>query len=82
MGDNLPFINYGTGRTAQHINIGNTNQCVLLDDATVKCVGQGSWLGYGDTTDRGKDSALLGDHLPVLNFGTLPTTSMLGIYVP
>ncbi|CAE7197674.1 HERC1 [Symbiodinium natans] len=80
MGDNLPFVNYGTGRTAQHISIGNGFQCALLDDSTVKCMGYGEWLGYGDTTQRGKDSALLGDHLPVLDFGTLPTTSMLGIY--
>ncbi|CAE7949229.1 UVR8, partial [Symbiodinium sp. KB8] len=81
MGDSLPATNYGTGRTAQHITMGNGFQCALLDDATVKCMGYGEWLGYGDTTDRGQDSSLLGDHLPVLDFGTLPTTSMLGTHV-
>jgi hypothetical protein len=48
MGDALPTVDLGTGRTAQQISVGHYGTCALLDDGGVKCwgsvVGQpGAW---------------------------------------
>src|SRR5262245_21110914 len=55
MGDSLPTVNLGTGRTARAIAAGEYHTCVLLDNGTVKCWGLGmsGRLGYGDTANRG-----------------------------
>ena len=49
MGDNLPAIDLGTGRTATQISAGFYHTCALLDDATTKCWGDNGYgqLGYG-----------------------------------
>ena len=39
LGDNLPAIELGSGRTAQQIVAGDYHACALLDDGTVKCWG-------------------------------------------
>ena len=39
MGDNLPFINLGVGKSAKAIATGYHHTCVLLDDDQVKCFG-------------------------------------------
>eukprot|EP00976_Prorocentrum_cordatum_P092823 1189113-Prorocentrum_minimum.AAC.1 len=39
MGDNLPLVSLGTGRTATHIDLGDAHTCVVLDNALVKCWG-------------------------------------------
>ena len=39
MGDFLPSVDLGTGRTATAIAVGNTHSCALLDNASVKCWG-------------------------------------------
>ena len=36
MGDNLPFVDLGTGRTAISLSAGEAHVCALLDDASVK----------------------------------------------
>ena len=36
MGDNLPFVDLGTGRTAVKLAAGDAHVCALLDDASVK----------------------------------------------
>ena len=66
MGDNLPAVNLGTGRTATAITAGNSHTCAVLDNGTVKCWGYNSdgQLGLGDTTDRGDDAGEMGDNLP------------------
>jgi hypothetical protein len=43
MGDALPTVNLGTGRTAQQISVGHYGACALLDDGSVKC--WGSFIG-------------------------------------
>jgi alpha-tubulin suppressor-like RCC1 family protein len=55
MGDCLPTVNLGTGKTAKQISAGSYHTCAILkDDNTVKCWGYGEngRLGYGDTTTR------------------------------
>ena len=41
MGDNLPVIDLGSGKTAKAIAAGYGHTCVLLNDDSVKCVGYG-----------------------------------------
>lgn len=71
MGDALPALSLGTGRTAQRITLGVSHACALLDNGTVKCWGYGisGKLGYGDVLDRGDAANEMGDNLPVVDFG-------------
>ena len=72
MGDNLPTVSLGTGRTARAIAIGSSNTCALLDDGTVKCWGFNSEgeLGLGDMNERGDQPGQMGDNLPTVSLGT------------
>ncbi|CAE7244314.1 HERC2, partial [Symbiodinium sp. CCMP2592] len=49
MGDNLPFIDLGVGRTAVKVVAGKDHACARLDDDTFKCWGDpnrmNSWAG-------------------------------------
>jgi alpha-tubulin suppressor-like RCC1 family protein len=71
MGDNLPTVNLGTGRTAKKIAVSFNTTCAILDNNSLKCwgfntVGQ---LGLGDSTARGNTSGTMGDALPAVNLG-------------
>ncbi len=79
MGDNLPAIDLGTGRTAVAIDAAFTHNSALLDDASVKCWGQNvsGELGYGDTVNRGDDPGEMGDNLPAINLGTGRTATAI-----
>ncbi|HMI84168.1 MAG TPA: hypothetical protein VK550_08730, partial [Polyangiaceae bacterium] len=72
MGDDLPAINVGTGRTVQFIAAGAFHTCVLLDNGTLKCWGNNAYgqLGLGNTADRGANQNQMGDNLPAVNLGT------------
>jgi alpha-tubulin suppressor-like RCC1 family protein len=72
MGDALPAVPLGTGRTATAISTAGDFTCALLDDATVKCWGYNSEgeLGQGDTSHRGDGSGELGDSLAAVDLGT------------
>ena len=71
MGDALPAVDLGTGRTATAIVAGKAHTCALLDDATVKCWGSGEegQLGLGDTQGRGDDPGEMGDSLSTVPLG-------------
>ena len=71
MGDNLPAINLGSGRTATAVAAGSTHTCALLDNGTVKCWGYNVFgqLGLGDTSNRGDAAGEMGDSLPPINLG-------------
>ncbi|MEO1056876.1 MAG: hypothetical protein AAFY28_08190 [Actinomycetota bacterium] len=72
MGDNLPTVDLGTGRTATAITAGFGHTCALLDDGTVKCWGLNTLgqLGQGDLIARGDNAGEMGDNLAPIDLGT------------
>ncbi len=52
---NLPFVDFGNGRTAKTISAGNEHTCAILDNDTVKCWGHGLYgrLGQGSENNIG-----------------------------
>lgn len=81
MGDNLPYIDLGTGRTAKKIAVGSMHVCAILDNDTVKCWGWNNegQLGLGDTNNRGDTANEMGDNLPAINFGTGRTVKSIAL---
>lgn len=71
MGDDLPFVDLGTNLLAEQIVAGTSHTCVLLNNARVKCWGDGSdgQLGYGDTQNRGDMPGQMGDSLDFVDLG-------------
>ena len=72
MGDALPTVDLGAGRTATSVAAGSAHICVVLDDASVKCWGAGAdgQLGYGDAAIRGDGPGEMGDALPTVDLGS------------
>jgi alpha-tubulin suppressor-like RCC1 family protein len=70
MGDNLPVVDLGSGRTARGIIAGDNQTCAILDNASIKCWGENTsgQLGIGDTNNRGDASGEMGDNLPSISF--------------
>ena len=69
MGDNLPAVDLGTGRSATAIATAPWRTCALLDDTSVKCWGRNVFgtLGLGDTIDRGGSPGEMGNNLPAID---------------
>jgi E3 ubiquitin-protein ligase HERC3 len=69
MGDNLPYSDLGTGRSARMIAVGVSSTCALLDNGTVQCRGTNFYgqLGLGDTVNRGALPNQMGDNLPAVD---------------
>lgn len=72
MGDNLPAVALGSGRTAVAISAGAAHDCALLDNGFVKCWGANfsGQLERGDTANRGDNTNEMGDNLPAVALGT------------
>ena len=76
MGNNLPAVNLGTGRTAKALSVGPAyaHTCAILDNNTLKCwgwngegqLGLGDDVNRGDTADAGRE---MGDLLATVNLG-------------
>lgn len=79
MGDNLPSVNLGSGRSAKSIAGGDYHTCAILDNDTVKCWGYNSrgQLGLGDSINRGNQPNQMGDNLPTVNLGTNRTAKAI-----
>ena len=69
MGDNLPTVDLGAGRTAMAITAGDRHTCAVLDNTSVKCWGknESGQLGQGNTSKVGDGSNEMGDNLPVIS---------------
>ena len=78
MGDNLPPVDLGTGRTAAAIAAGLAHTCAILDDGTAKCWGANTngQLGQGDTAHRGNNDDM-GDALPAIDLGSGRTATAI-----
>lgn len=66
-----PHVDLGANRSATALVAGGDFTCALLDDATVKCWGDGSFgqLGQGNTLDygaTGPGGGAMGDVAPCL----------------
>ncbi|HMQ28687.1 MAG TPA: hypothetical protein PKA98_22055, partial [Acidimicrobiales bacterium] len=79
MGDSLPTVDLGAGRTATAITAGRAHTCALLDNATVKCWGlnTGGELGLGDNNHRGDAPGEMGNALPVVSLGSGRTATTI-----
>jgi len=66
MGDNLPFLDFGSGRTVSQYSVGYQHTCVILDNNDLICWGDGNSgvLGQGSTVALG-DSEPLTDISPI-----------------
>jgi hypothetical protein len=74
MGDNLPTVDLGTGRTAKALTAGRYATCALLDDDSVKCWGweQLAWgqnLMATEGGNIGDEPGEMGDALPRVDLG-------------
>lgn len=81
LGDALPPVNLGAGRTAKAVALGETHTCAILDTDRVKCWGMAyeGALGYGDGLDRGAVTASMGDNLPTVELGTGRTAKAIAV---
>jgi hypothetical protein len=84
MGDALPTVDLGTGRTAKAITAGRYTTCALLDDDSVKCWGVA--LRDPSDTPPPADKALvgdgpgeMGDALPRLDLGPGRTARLVSL---
>jgi cysteine-rich repeat protein len=80
MGDALPTVNVGSGRTVIAVATGIYSTCVILDDRRVKCWGYNAFgqLGLGDVNNRGDAMGEMGDALPAVDLGTGRTALAIG----
>ena len=67
LGDNLPAIKVGSGKTINQLAAGSYHACALLNDGGVKCWGSYALgqLGYQNAGARD----FTGDNRPYINFG-------------
>jgi alpha-tubulin suppressor-like RCC1 family protein len=64
-------VDLGSGRSAVALALGSAHTCVVLDDLSMKCFGNGGngRLGTGATTSRGDGENELGTFLPAIDLG-------------
>ncbi len=74
MGDGLPAVDLGSGRTARDVSVGGRHSCAVLDNGALKCWGDGTdgQLGFveGVNDVRGDEANEMGNFLPTVDFGT------------
>ena len=73
MGDALPTVDLGTGRTAVAIATGGDHTCAILDDATAKCWGVSldGALGLESEVSYGYAPGQMGDALPTVDLDVM-----------
>ncbi|KAJ1482869.1 regulator of chromosome condensation 1/beta-lactamase-inhibitor protein II, partial [Baffinella frigidus] len=74
MGDSLPAVELGTGRTVKQLAAGSDHNCALFDDGQLKCWGKNEVgvgrLGLGDTGNRGDGANEMNATLPSVDVGS------------
>jgi alpha-tubulin suppressor-like RCC1 family protein len=76
MGDALPTVNLGTDRTVLAVSAGLAHTCAMLDNASVKCWGNGldGRRGSENIAKAGTSPSQMGDSLIALSAGALINT--------
>ena len=71
MGDALPALDLGTGRSAMAVVAGGVHTCALLDNGAIKCWGRNSegQTGLGTNANYGDDGSETGNGLPAVDLG-------------
>lgn len=69
MGDALPAIDFGGPRRAAQMAPGSYSGCAVLDDASVRCWGNGADLGLGGVKNHGDTPGTMGVNLPAVDLG-------------
>lgn len=71
MGDALPAVDLGAGRTARKIAANGFHTCAILDNNELKCWGlnNSGQLGQGHADSIGFAAYQMGDHLPAIDLG-------------
>ena len=71
MGDALPYVDLGAGRTAVEITAMDHTTCAILDDGGVRCWGAGVYgmPGQGNDSAVGATPGTMGDALPPIDLG-------------
>ena len=69
MGDALPIVDLGTGRTAAALAANHFSTCAILDDGSLKCWGLRDTNGLASWADVGDQPGQMGDALAPLDFG-------------
>ena len=59
MGDDLPAVDLGLGRTGRQVSAGAWHSCALLDDDSVKCWGSGFSISVATGGEIGVSRILL-----------------------
>ena len=79
MGDALPAVALGAGRTALMLGAGALHTCATLDNGALKCWGRNGdgQLGQGNTNDRGRGANDMGDHLLPIELGAERSASIV-----
>ncbi|MCM2348460.1 MAG: hypothetical protein NDI69_00475 [Bacteriovoracaceae bacterium] len=69
MGDNLAYVNLGTGRTAIDLVSGANHTCAVLDNNDIKCWGSNSFgqLGQGSILNLGDQLGEMGNNLQAID---------------
>ncbi len=82
MGDNLPLVDVGSGRTVKRVAAGYGHTCAILDNDGLKCWGLGGngRLGLGSTHNIGDEVGEMGESLPYVSLpdGKIPRDISLG----
>jgi hypothetical protein len=69
MGDALPVVDLGSGRTAVKVVAGHYATCTILDDKSLKCWGMAGVNGRVPQQQLGDQPGEMGDNLAPLDFG-------------
>jgi alpha-tubulin suppressor-like RCC1 family protein len=72
LGNGLPYVDLGAGRTVVTLWPARNHTCASLDDGSLKCWGrnESGRLGLGDEEFRGDNLGEMGDKLPAVELGS------------
>ena len=82
MGDGLPAVDLGSGRTAVSVSAGYSSTCAVLDNGSVRCWGSNAdgRTGLGTTSgSTGDADGEMGDGLPTVELGTGRTATSISV---